>query len=88
MAYTSSAIELAFNATGVLGKIQPKVQPKIQPKAQPKRGLFGRLLDSMMAARTRQAEREVTRYLAETGGKFTDEVEREIERRFLANSHR
>jgi len=34
----------------------------------------------------RQAEREVARYLADTGGKFTDETEREIERRFLTSS--
>ena len=35
----------------------------------------------------RQAEREVARYLADTGGKFTDEAEREIERRFLSNQY-
>ena len=39
----------------------------------------------MMVARTRQAEREIARYLSGTGGKFTDEAEREIERRFLSN---
>jgi hypothetical protein len=38
----------------------------------------------MMAARLRQAEREIATYLADTGGKFTDEAEREIERRFLS----
>lgn len=52
----------------------------------PRRGLFTRLLDALMASRMRQAEREITAYLADTGGKFTDESEREIERRFLANS--
>ena len=41
-----------------------------------------------MAARMRQAEREVARYLADTGGKFTDEAEREIERRFLSTPSR
>ena len=40
----------------------------------------------MMAARRRQAEREIARYLVDTGGKFTDETEREIERRFLSNA--
>lgn len=56
--------------------------------AAPKRGFFARLLDAMMAARMRQAEREIANYLAETGGKFTDETEREIERVYLANSRR
>ena len=38
----------------------------------------------MMASRQRQAEREIARYLRNHGGKFTDEAEREIERRFLS----
>ncbi len=83
MAYTSSAIdarELAFTATAA--------PAKVQAPARPSRGLLGRMLDAMMAARMRQAEREVARYLADTGGKFTDEAEREIERRFLSSPSR
>ena len=49
------------------------------------RTLFRQLANAMMAARTRQAEREIARYLRSAGGKFTDEAEREIERRFLSN---
>lgn len=85
MAYTSSAIgtsDLAFTATGAMAK------PKAQDKTPQKRGLIGQMLDAMMAARMRQAEREVARYLADTGGKFTDEAEREIERRFLSTPSR
>ena len=41
-----------------------------------------------MAARMRQAEREIALYVSQSGGKFTDEAEREIERRFLSNSSR
>jgi hypothetical protein len=37
-----------------------------------------------MLTRQREAEREIARYFARCGGKFTDEAEREIERRFLA----
>ena len=51
-------------------------------------GFFRRMLDAMMAARLRQAEREIATYLADTGGKFTDEAEREIERRFLSTPTR
>ena len=34
------------------------------------RTLFGQVLNAMMAARTRQAEREIARYLRGSGGKF------------------
>ena len=47
---------------------------------------FWRMLrDALVESRRVQAEREVERYLAGIGGKFTDETEREIERRFLSN---
>ena len=55
--------------------------PKIAPRA--KRGFFLRLLDAIEQANMRRAEREIARYLGTTGGKITDDVEREIERRFL-----
>jgi hypothetical protein len=45
-------------------------------------------MDAMMVSRMRQAEREIAQYITLTGGKFTDEAEREIERRFLSSSTR
>lgn len=48
-------------------------------------GFFRHLFRAMQAARLRNAEREIGLYLARSGGKFTDEGEREIERRFLSN---
>jgi hypothetical protein len=74
MSYTPSAVEAAFSAT--------------YAPAKPKRSFFARVLDSLMMARMRQAERDVARYITETGGKFTDESEREIERRFLSPNGR
>jgi len=50
----------------------------------PRRGLLARIFDAMVASRQRQAEREIARYLRNSGGKITDEAEREIERRFLS----
>jgi len=76
MSYTPSAVEAAFSATYAPAKTTRK------------RGFVARMLDALMAARMRQAERDVARYVAETGGKFTDEAEREIERRFLSSSAR
>jgi hypothetical protein len=49
-------------------------------------GFFRRFIDAMMVARHRQAEREIARYLS--NHKFTDETEREIERRFLSRPPR
>ena len=46
-------------------------------------GLFAMVFSALAASRQRQADREIARYLAGSGGKFTDETEREIERRFL-----
>ncbi len=51
-------------------------------------GILSRIYATVAAARMRQAEREIARYLYGTGGKFTDEAEREIERRFLSNDQR
>ena len=73
MATTHSA--LAFTAA-----------PSIKTKTGP--GFFSRFYAAMLAARLRAAEREIARYLVNTGGKFTDEAEREIERRFLSNQSR
>jgi hypothetical protein len=51
--------------------------------------LFTRLVNAMIAARARQVDRDVAHYLIENaGGKFTDQAEREIERRFLSNPTR
>ena len=43
--------------------------------------LFSRLFGLFIAARQRAADREIARYLATTGGKMTDSIEREIQRR-------
>ncbi len=51
---------------------------------QPKPSLWRRMAAAMMAAQARRAERDVARYLAITGLKFTDSTEREIEQRFLS----
>ena len=55
-----------------------------QKATRAQRGFFRRLLDALEAQSMRQAEREIARYLRGSGRKFTDEAEREIERRFLS----
>jgi len=73
MAYAPAAV-----ATRDIAISQPAIR---------RRGLMSRLLDALMAARMRQAEREIAAYL-QNSSRFTDETEREIERRFLSNANR
>jgi len=55
----------------------------VSDKPERKRtGLFHWLVNAIYVSRQRQVEREIARYLR--NGKFTDEAEREIERRFLS----
>ena len=56
---------------------------RVQAAVAPRRGTLHPLFDAVAEARMRQAEREIARYFA-GGVKFTDEAEREIERRFLS----
>jgi hypothetical protein len=46
------------------------------------RAFLHRLGGALVAARRAQAEREVARFIDSQGGRLTDEVEREISRRF------
>lgn len=76
MAYAHSAV----TARDVL-----TTKPKAASPAR-KRGFFSRLLAAIQEGRMRAAEREIALYLSRSGGRFTDEQEREIERRFLSNN--
>jgi hypothetical protein len=91
--------KLDWNRQGIVGLFKgddpmayaPSVQslrdvPLTQAPASKGPGFFTRLLAAMMVSRQRDAEREIARYLAGSGGKFTDDTEREIERRFLSGA--
>jgi len=55
----------------------------VSDKPEGKRaGFLRRLLNAIYVSRQRQVEREIARYLRNS--KFTDEAEREIERRFFS----
>ena len=55
----------------------------VSDKAERKRtGFFRWLANAIYVSRQRHVEREIARYLQ--NGKFTDEAEREIERRFFS----
>ena len=80
MAFVHSAV----TARDVL-TTEPKSGLTSGVKTARKPGLLRRLIAAVQEARMRQAEREIALYLTRSGGKFTDEAEREIERRFLSN---
>ena len=66
----------------VLDPSQPAVEvPQHGPER--KRGLLSRFLDGLIEARQREAEQQVARLLARSGGQFTDSLEREAERTFV-----
>jgi hypothetical protein len=75
---------MAYAHTAVAARDVLTTEPKSALKTARKPGLLRRIVAAMQEARLRQAEREIALYLSRTGGKFTDENEREIERRFLS----
>ena len=79
------ANSIAANALTANALTAPRFAPSAFNQASsanrapaPRRSLFARVIARMTAARQRQAEAQIARYLATTGGKFTDRVEREI----------
>jgi len=46
-----------------------------------RRGLLRRLYDAVIDSRRRHAEREIVRFLGRTGGRLTDDIERQITER-------
>ena len=58
-------------------------QSATSAKLPAKRGFWKRLVDAVAESNRLRAEREIALYLRHSGGKFTDETEREIERRFI-----
>ena len=56
---------------------------KTQKTAIYQPNLLSLLIGKFIASRQRAADREIARYLATTGGKMTDSIEREIQRRLI-----
>ncbi|HET7848414.1 MAG TPA: hypothetical protein VFL51_05060 [Pseudolabrys sp.] len=63
--------------------LSPADPVAIRAPKRGRRGLFARLADALLASRQQDANRAIAAYLAHTGGRLTDSVEREIERRFF-----
>ena len=62
--------------------------PAAEVASAPRRGILTRVFDAIWQARQRQADAEIARYLAMSGGKLTDSTEREISRRLSSGNFR
>ena len=69
-----------LSRSGVLPLPRPASAPV---RALPRRSLLLRLLDAVMAANQRRAEREIAAYIQRHGGALSDRIERGIERSLL-----
>jgi hypothetical protein len=45
-----------------------------------------RIFDAIFESRQKQADRDIARFLARSGGRFTDDIEREITQRLLTGN--
>ena len=59
----------------------PAEKPAAAAPAGP--GLFARLASALHDARMRQVDREIGAFIERRGGRMTDDLERQIERRFI-----
>jgi hypothetical protein len=62
--------------------------PAVETARSARKSMWRRMIDAILAAEQRRADREIALYLASHGGLFTDDVEREIMRRLSGNSRR
>jgi hypothetical protein len=71
---------MAYAPTAVL----PRNFTTSETAPRAKRNLVMRMVAAIQRSQMQRAEQEIARYFASRGNKLTDEVEREIERRYLA----
>jgi hypothetical protein len=65
---------------------QPAARQPATPA--PRRGFWRRVYDAVLESHERRAEREIGAYLASTGGRFTDAIERRVSDRLLSGEWR
>jgi hypothetical protein len=51
-----------------------------------KAGVLRRIFDAIFESRQKRADREIAAFVARRGGRFTDELEREMTRRLLTSN--
>ena len=61
-----------------------KALPKRDDRAR-KTGVVRRIIDAMSASRQRQVDQEMGQFLARSGGRLTDDLERQMTERLTTN---
>ncbi len=51
-----------------------------------KAGVLRRIFDAIIESRQKQADRDIARFLARSGGRLTDDIEREMTQRLLTGN--
>lgn len=62
--------------------------PAVETARSARTSIWRRFVDAISAVQQRRADREIALYLANYGGLFTDDMEREIMRRLSGNGRR
>ncbi|PSC03637.1 hypothetical protein SLNSH_17785 [Alsobacter soli] len=52
------------------------------PAREPRKGLLASFIGHLQAVRERQAEQIISQYIQQHGGRLTDDLERQISRKF------
>ena len=79
-----SSGDIARRKTGVFDAIWRRLRPGEGAGARLKR-LARRLIDALEAQRRSEVDREIARLLAQSGGRLTDSLEREIMQKVFAS---
>ena len=51
-------------------------------------GLLSRIFHALFESHQRQADREIARFVARSGGRFTDDIERQMTQHLLTGNYR
>jgi hypothetical protein len=71
------------------GDFGPCFRDKASAKSSPdanRPGILRRIFGAIFETRQEQIEREITRFVAQSGGRINDDIEREIMQRFFTSN--
>ena len=87
MTYAANNMTYAANKKNLASYVHydPSMQNQTAKKVGILRRIFDAIFDAMHESRRRQAEREITDFVARQGGRMTDGLERAMERRLFAS---
>jgi len=87
MTYAANNMTYAANKKNLVSYVHydPSMQNTTAKKVGILRRIFDAIFDAMHESRRRQAEREIANFVARQGGRMSDGLERDMERRLFAS---